>query len=130
MLGVPPTQRDAKARIADVLRSYIDDFFTGNVKRAAEDLGYERQRLQSYLSETSFPSAEVFDKIMEKWGLDLLNVGDPKPHTTAGAHRFSEQLSLFDYPVRLVNEGVEITLERKGAAIAVGIAISPDVRVA
>jgi hypothetical protein len=130
VLGAPPTEKDAKARIAEVLRRHIDDLFSGNLKRAAEDLGYERQRLQSYISETSFPGAEVFDKIREKWGLDLLNINGARQQPPTEPYRFSEQLSLFDYPVRLANGGVELTLERKGAAIAVGITISPDVRVA
>jgi len=118
----------AKARIAEALQRHIDVFFGGNLKRAAEDLGYKRARFSSYTSQTSFPGAEVFDKIKEKWALDLLSLDGVKSEPTApGANG---QLSLFDRPVRLANGGVEITLQRKGAAISVGMTISPNVKVA
>jgi hypothetical protein len=127
------TEALAKARIAEALQRHIDGFFDGNLKRAADNLEYGRARLYSYTSQTSFPSAEVFDKIKEKWGLDLLSLNGIKDESTASRGRIAEadgQLSLFDHPVSLTNEGVQITLQRKGAAIAVGITISPDVKVA
>jgi hypothetical protein len=123
----------AKARIAEALQRHIDDFFGGNLKRAAEDLGYGRARLYSYTSRTSFPGDEVFDKVKEKWALDLLGLDGVKGQPTASRGRVAEadgQLRLFDLPIRLANEGLEITLQRKGAAIAVGITVSPDVKIA
>jgi hypothetical protein len=123
----------ARARVAEVLQRHVNDRFGGNLKRAAEDLGYDRQRLYSYTSKTSFPSAEVFDNIKEKWALDLLNI-DAINHTQAAspgrAPAADNQFSLFDPPVRLTNDGMEIVLERKGAAVAVRIKISPDVKIA
>jgi hypothetical protein len=127
------TETPAKARVAEALQRHIDELFDGNLKRAAEDLGYQKQRLYSYTSQTNFPSAEVFDKIKERWAVDLLNVDGVNKEPTVSRSRASEahgQLSLFDNPVRLANEGVQITLERKGAGIAVGIMILPDVKVA
>jgi hypothetical protein len=123
-------ETSARARVAKALRRHVDGHFNGNVKRAAEDLGYERQRLHSYLSKASFPGADVFDTIKQKWALDLLNV-DSSDEGQLGARTSEDgrQLSLFD-PIRLVNDGVTIVLERKGAAVEVGIAISPLMRLA
>jgi hypothetical protein len=123
----------AKARIAEALQHHINVFFGGNLKRAAEDLGYKRARFSSYTSQTSFPSAEVFDKIKDKWELDLLSldgVNGERRASRGGAVEADGQLPLFDRPVRLENDGVQITLQRKGAAIAVGITVSPDVKIA
>ena len=128
-----PTETTAKARIAEALQRHINELFDGNLKRAAEDLGYERRRLRSYTSQTSFPGAEVFDKIKERWAVDLLNIDGVNDEPPVSPTRISEahqQLSFFDQPVRLANDGVQITLERKGPAIAVGIMITPDVKVA
>jgi hypothetical protein len=87
--------------------------------------------MYTYISGRSFPSDEVVDRIQETWGLDLLNIDAlPKTPPAVSLSELERQLSLFDPPVRLTNEGVEIVLERKGAAIAVGITISPDVKVA
>jgi len=121
----------ARDRIAEVLLRHIARSFGGNEKRAAEDLGFYRQRLHSYISKTSFPGADVFDIIREKWGLDLLNVdaGSPGALSNGEVSKVDRQLSL-DLPARLANAGLEIVLERKGAGIAVGITISPDVEVA
>lgn len=131
--GQPPGTQ-AKARVAEVLLRHVNDRFKGNLKQAAEALGYERQRLHSYTSQASFPSAEAFDNIKEKWDLDLLNLSPPNHVPTAGppdeAPMVNHEPSLFDPPVKLKNEGVEIVLARKGPAIAVRIAISPDVKIA
>lgn len=131
--GTPETLASAKARVAKALQRHVNDRFSGNLKRAAEDLGYDRQRLYSYTSNTSFPSAEVFDNIKGKWALDLLNVDALNHSQTASPGKAPEadsQFSLFDPPVRLTNEGVEIILERKGAAVEVRMKISPDVKIA
>ena len=131
-MGDHPTE--AKARVAAVLQRHVDKHFDGSLQRAGQSLGYDRRRMYTYTSGRSFPSDGVVDRIKEKWGLDMLNI-DADPHSVAAAspNKASErksQLSLFDIPVRLANEGFEITLERKGAAIAVRIGISPNVKIA
>jgi hypothetical protein len=119
----------AKGRVAEVLLQYVRRHFRGNLAEAAADLGYERQRLYSYTSQTSFPSAEVFDKVREKWNLDLLSLSPPEQLAESGV-TIADQWSLFEHAVRLKNEGMEIVLERKGPGIAVQISVSPDVRIA
>ena len=125
---------EAKARVAAVLQRYVDAHFDGSLQRAGQTLGYDRRRIYTYTSGRSFPSDGVMDRIKEQWGLDLLNIDAGPNHIPAvSPAKVSEeerQLSLFDFPVRLANEGVEIILERKGAAIAVRIGISPNVKVA
>ena len=125
---------EAKARVAAVLQRYVDAHFDGSLQRAGQTLGYDRRRIYTYTSGRSFPSDGVMDRIKEQWGLDLLNIDAGPNHgpavSPAKASEQERQLSLFDFPVRLANEGVEIILERKGAAIAVRIGISPDVKVA
>jgi hypothetical protein len=125
---------EAKARVAAVLQRYVDAHFDGSLQRAGQTLGYDRRRIYTYTSGRSFPSDGVMDRIKERWGLDLLNIDAGPNHcpavSPAKASEEERQLSLFDFPVRLANEGVEIILERKGAAIAVRIGISPDVKVA
>jgi len=115
---------EAKARVAAVLQRYVDAHFDGSLQRAGQTLGYDRRRIYTYTSGRSFPSDGVMDRIKEQWGLDLLNIDagpTAAPRFTAKASEEERQLSLFDFPVRLANEGVEIILERKGAAIAVRI---------
>lgn len=125
---------EAKARVAAVLRRYVDDHFDGSLQRAGQTLGYDRRRMYTYTSGRSFPSDGVVDRIKEQWGLDLLNLDAGPNHVPAAspakASEKERQLSLFDFPVRLANEGVEIILERKGAAIAVRMGISPNLKVA
>jgi hypothetical protein len=125
-----PVEGSTKDRIAEALRKFIEKKFGGNEKRAAEDLGYNRQRLHSYISRANFPGDEVFDLIRQRWALDLLNIDALNKTRTRPSRRTSEAPRQIDLPVRLANEGVEIVLERKGANIAVGIKISPDVKVA
>jgi hypothetical protein len=124
----------ARKRVATALLRHVQAHFGGNLQRAALTLGYDRRRLHSYTSERSFLSDEAVDKIKETWGLDLLNVDAvPDAGPTASSVKWSAvegQLSLFDPPVRLANEGVALILERKGAAIAVSITISPDAKIA
>ena len=125
------SETHAKARVAEAIRRHVDQRFGGNLKRAAEDLGFERQRLYSYTSRANFPGSDVFDVIKEKWALDLLNVDTPTVPATLGRDELADsgQLRLlFDPPVRLANEGVEIILEQRGPAVSVSITVSPDVR--
>jgi hypothetical protein len=128
MRGGATHESSAKTRIAEVLRKHILDIFDGNTTRAAEHLGITKQRLNSYTSCTSFPGADLIDAIKEKWNLDLLNINGNGHAAIPMMAQVDRQLSLFDQPIKLANQGVEIVLARKGAGIAVAVTISPNLK--
>jgi hypothetical protein len=126
-------RREPLSKVAEALKGYVRDFFLGDATRAAKDLGISKQRLNSYTSRTSFPPPEVFDRVRERWNLDLLSIGAvpnrPPEAPTPGASS-ARKLSLFDQPITLTNAGVKIVLERKGAAVAAEITVSRKLKTA
>jgi hypothetical protein len=121
-----------KQQIAARIQAHIAAKFKNNRAKAAESLGWSRQRLFSYTSGKSLPRPPVFDLILQKWGLNLLG-GNPRGGATFNRATIQEprpvQPLLFDSPITLKSEDLKVVIRRKGPGL-VAIEISTDVEIA
>lgn len=106
--------RDAVAR---EFRRVIDQRYPSAAK-AADDLGISRQRLQKYLDRKATPHSDLLLLAIKKWGIRLqcfeveFSQGAFREKTAQEAPG-PRQLNLFDEPLTLRNERVELRLARK-----------------
>lgn len=117
-----------KQQVAVRIRGYIAKNF-GSDSAAAKDLKISRQRLFSYTSATSLPRPDVFDLILQQWGLNLWD----KPIRRDTGNLIASvpfQPALFDKPITLRSEGMKVVIKRKGARVIANIEISTDVQIA
>ena len=118
-----------KQQVAVRIQAHIARKFDNNSARAAKDLGITRQRLFSYTSATTLPRPPVFDLILQKWGLNLLDKPFRRDTGTLIA-AVPIQRALFDKPITLRSDGMKVVIKRKGARVVANIEISTDVQIA
>jgi hypothetical protein len=124
-----------KQQIAARIRAHIAAKFDNNSTRAADSLGWSRQRLFSYTSAKTLPRPPVFDLILQKWGLNLLGKNPQFNRATSrrGAtiqEQRPDQALLFDSPITLRSEELKVVIRRKGPRLVASIEISTDVEIA
>jgi len=117
-----------KQQVAVRIRGYIAKNFDSD-SAAAKDLKISRQRLFSYTSATSLPRPDVFDLILQKWGLNLWDRPVRRDTGTVIA-AVPIQPALFDKPITLRSDGMKVVIKRKGARVVANIEISTDVQIA
>jgi hypothetical protein len=122
--------KNAKEHISKQIKAYISAKFGGSLTLAAASLEISKQRLQSYTSARSFPRAEVIDLIGEKWGPDVVGMGERTARLKKREGTPLVQLGLFDEPVTLTNDQMTVIIERKGANLAVRIEIAARAKIA
>jgi DNA-binding phage protein len=110
--------KELRKVVAREFRRVIDERFPSAAK-AADDLGISRQRLQKYLDRKATPHSDLLLLAMKKWGIRLqcfeveFSQGAFQGKTAEEAPG-PQQLDLFDEPLTLRSERVELRLARKG----------------
>ncbi len=113
--------KELRKAVAREFHRIIDERFPSAAK-AADDLGISRQRLQKYLDGEATPHSDLLLLAMKKWGIRLQCFDVEFSQSSFQAKTAEEaprppQLSLFDEPVALQNERVELRLARKAGGI-------------
>jgi DNA-binding phage protein len=123
--------KELRKAVAREFRRVIDQRYPCAAKAAA-DLGISRQRLQRYLDRKATPHSDLLLLAMKKWGIKLRcfevefseNAFREK---TAEALLPAPQASLFDEPLSLRNDRLQVRLARKPAGV---LKISLEVKLA
>lgn len=113
--------KELRKAVAREFRRVIDQRYPSAAKAAA-DLGITRQRLQNYLERKATPHSDLLLLAMKKWGIKL-RCFEVEFSESAFREKTAEellpapQLSLFDEPLSLRNDRLEVRLARKPAGV-------------